>query len=460
MKILSWKLTDKKIAKIVDIVLGCAEEERWDDAWREAQTLVKAHARQERATAALVHLLSRGAFDRRKSAEVAASLFEAHSDDVALLGKIGQSFPVIHDISYLNAGPPDSPLLHALAGRLRDLAASAGDEAEELAALHGLAATARLLGRAWDDVAESACLRLVELCPERWECRYDLGLFYKTRGRFALGLAANQAAADLGGAEDESVQWNLGICATGAGDGEAALGVWKGMDNKIEMGRFGLPEGAYAPVKVRLAERPLAERDPAKEPDDPGLEETIWVERISPCHGIVRNALFYDEIRVDFGDVVLFDGAPITHHAYGDGSVAVFPHLTTLVRGRYQIYPFGGTQGAKGLIAGLSGSLPEGVVLYPHTEQVRFLCLACWEKPGLDHADHGSAEHHVVTGKLCVPPSVEPAALLRRLDELQVEDSGVRLLIPELSRSAGEAGRAEFETRRLDMLCGGPAPGP
>jgi hypothetical protein len=458
MKVLPWELTDRQIAKIVDTVLGCAAEERWDDAWREAQTLVKAHARQERAARALVQLLGECAFDRPRSAELAASLFENHSENVVLVGAIGQSFDTIHDIRYLNAAPPELPFLRDVAGRLRELSATAETREEVLAALYGLAAAARLLGRTWDDVAESACLRLVELCPERWPCRYDLGLFYKTRGRFAEGQAANQAAADLGGAQDESVLWNLGICATGAGHGDTAMRLWTGMGQKLEMGRFGLPEGSWAPVKVRLAERPLAERDPAKEPDDPGLEETIWVERLSPCHGIVRSALYYDEIGVDYGDVVLFDGAPITYHTYGDGSVAVFPHLTTLVRDRYQIYRFGGTQGAKGQIAGLSRSL-EDVVLYVHTEQVSHVCLTCWENPGIDHADHRSVEHHVVTGKLCAPASMGPAALLGVLDPLQSEDSGVRLYVPELSRSAGDAWRAEVETRRLNMLLRGSLPG-
>jgi hypothetical protein len=86
----------------------------------------------------------------------------------------------------------------------------------------------------------------------------------------------------------------------------------------IEMGRFGLPEGSYGQVKVRLAEHPLAERKAGE--NDPGLEETIWIERLSPCHGIVRSALFQD-LGVDYGDVVLFDGAPVTHHKYGEDHV-------------------------------------------------------------------------------------------------------------------------------------------
>lgn len=96
-----------------------------------------------------------------------------------------------------------------------------------------------------------------------------------------------------------------------------------------------MPEGGYHDVKVRLAQRPLAERNSSSEPDDPGLEETVWVERLSPCHGIVRSGL-YEDLGVDYGDVVLFDGAPITHHEYEGERVAVFPHLVTLKRPGYR----------------------------------------------------------------------------------------------------------------------------
>ena len=81
------------------------------------------------------------------------------------------------------------------------------------------------------------------------------------------------------------------------------------------MGRFGLPEGLYPQCKVKLAERPLAER--TADVDNPGSEETIWIERLSPCHGIIRSVLYYD-LGVDYGDIILIDGAPITYHTYGD----------------------------------------------------------------------------------------------------------------------------------------------
>jgi len=292
----------------------------------------------------------------------------------------------------------------------------------------------------------------VELCPERWQSHYDVGLFYKTRGRFAAGQAANQAAFDLGGGENDGVLWNLGICATGAGDGGTALRIWKGMGQQAELGLLGLPEGGYGSVKVRLAQRPLAERDPSREPDDPGAEETVWIERLSPCHGIIRSALFGDEIGVEYGDVVLIDGAPITHHTYGFDRIPVFPHLSTLARRQYRVFTFVATQRMEGQVADLSASLPEDSVLYVHSEQVVVQCQQCWETPGVDHAEHVPMEQQVVKGKLCAPPSVEPAVLLGQLDHAVGGEEGVQLLVPELCNSAGFVERAQAEQQSMRTL--------
>jgi hypothetical protein len=353
----------------------------------------------------------------------------------------------VHDVRFLNGAPPSDPIFRDLAERLRARAPHVRGQPAEAAILRGLSTAGRLLGRAWDADTEAAHSRRIELRPERWEEHYDLGLFFKVRGRFAEGLAANRRAAELG-STDESVRWNLGICATGARDGAAALAVWKELDQKIEMGRFDLPQGGYAMVKVRLAEHPLAER--AVGVDDPGLEETIWIERLSPCHGIVRSAL-YQELGVDYGDVVLFDGAPITFQKYGDDEVPVFPHLVTLERSAYRIFPFVGTQPSQGAVTDLSEQLPDDAVLYSHTEQFVMLCAHCWGSAEVDHAGHRQEQHHVVRGKLCAPPHVAPAALRDALDAALASSNGVRIFVPELSRLVGDSARADVEERRSRM---------
>ncbi|WP_434712881.1 hypothetical protein NMA58_07810 [Rhizobium sp. YTUHZ045] len=276
-----------------------------------------------------------------------------------------------------------------------------------------------------------------------------MGLFYKTRGRFAEGVAAGLAAASLQREVIDSTEWNLGICATGAGDAETALDVWKRMGQKIELGRFGLPEGGYAACKVRLAQRPLAER--TADSDDPGEEETVWIERLSPCHGIIRSVLF-GSLGVDYGDVVLMDGAPITYHTYGEQEVPVFPHLATLVRRNYQFFAFAGTQETAGQLIDLSGELDEDAIIYSHTENLRIMCANCWRNPDIDHADHEKMEKHVVTGRIAAPPDIAPARLLDLIDRGIEKRKTCQLYAPDLCAAAGQLARERSDRRRFTLL--------
>jgi hypothetical protein len=397
----------------------------------------------------LLELVEQRDFGVEHSLAIVREIFDAHADDETLLGAMGSVLDAAHDIRFLNGPPPTDPIFERVAGSLRDrLVARRGDDIEPLLQT-GLSTAARLLGRAWDPDAERAYRRLVELRPNQWQEHYNLGLFYKLRGRFAEGVLANQRAASLGGGDDDGVRWNLGICATGARDAATALSVWKGFGDRIELGRFGLPEGPYDEVKVRLAQHPIAERGATG--NAPGLEETIWIERLSPCHGVVRSAL-YQDLGVDFGDAVLFDGAPVTHHTYGREKVPVFPHLVTLERPGYGIFPFVGTQPKEGAIQELSRDLPEDTMLYSHTEKFVVLCAQCWDSETLDHAAHRTAKRHVVRGKLCAPPSVALGELRRTLDKVIAASAGIRVFVPALSELLGDHARANIEARRMTMV--------
>ena len=315
--------------------------------------------------------------------------------------------------------------------------------------MDGLATAARMVARQRDEVAETSYKRLVEIDADYAAYHYNLGLFFKTRGRFREGMLANQKAASLVDEPVDSYEWNMGICATGAGEAEIALEIWKRMGQKIEMGRFDLPEGGYPQCKVRLAERPLAER--TSEADDPGLEETIWIERLSPCHGIVRSVL-YQDLGVDYGDVVLIDGAPITYHTYGDQEYPVFPHLATLVRQKFRFFDFAGTQDESGRIADTSRDLDEDAIVYSHTENFQILCSSCWRDPNVDHEHHEEEEKHVVKGRIAVPNNVEVDIFLDQLDTAIKTRDPCRIYSPDLCEAAGQSDRAVFERRRFEML--------
>ena len=123
--------------------------------------------------------------------------------------------------------------------------------------------------------------------------------------------------------------------------------------------------------------------------------------------------MFADELGVEYGDVVMFDGAPVGRQ----GGVPIFPHLATLHRRSYQIWRFVGAQATKGQLIALSKHLPEDTVIYPHTEQIVVLCDACAKGRGGDgHAHTPEQAHHVVRGKLCAPPHLAPATVLAALD--------------------------------------------
>ncbi|MGE0326229.1 MAG: prenyltransferase [Polyangiaceae bacterium] len=449
--IFARKLNPERARKIAGEVMDAAENESKEVAWTKAQPLLKGSKELRDAAVGLVLLAKEHAFEREQALEAFAAVASDYPNDPEMLGLLGEGFEGLCDIRYLNAAPPEDPVLLEIAASLLQLERSGGVSGdEEVALLRGLSVAARLLGRAWDDVTERCEKRLVELKPDNWQLHYNLGLFYKTRGRFEEGCAANQEAFDRGGAEDKAVQWNLGICATGARNSERALQVWKSFGHKIEVGRFLLPDGPYPDLKVRLAQFPLAERA-GLERDEPGFEETVWVERLSPCHGIIRVAVFQD-LGVDYGDAILFDGAPITYHEVNGESVPVLPHLATLKRSGYRILPFGGTQQATGQIVQLSEHLPADTVLYPHTENLEFVCQECWEssRPHQHHAD--MPEHRVVTGKLCIPPDLDPLDILKAIDRAVAESGAVQLFIPELCALVGDTERAEVESRRLAMI--------
>lgn len=442
----SRKLKDKKIKEIHDAATEAANSE---ETWSILKPLIDAQRSNEVAADALVDVIYNGHLTVDQSLDLLCQIYEAHIDNDDLVILIGSAMEAARDMNYLNDAPPEHPLFRNLIEHLSQLAKSHKDTEKEALIIEGLSCTARLMGRQYDDIALESYARLVELLPDTPWAHYNQGLFFKTRGYFSEGVIANKKAMQLAEEACESYQWNLGISATGSEQGEEALGIWKEIGQNIELGRYGLPEGGYPSCKVRLAERPLSER--CADNDDPGMEETIWIERLSPCHGIIRSVL-YQDLGINYGDVILFDGAPITYHTYGDQQIAVFPHLATIKKSDYEFYDFAGTQEERGELGNISSQLEKDAVVYSHTENYSVLCATCWRDESIDHEHKDGKEKHVVTGRIAIPPGINPSAILEMIDDALKDTPESRIFSPDLCRAAGLEDRARIEERRYALL--------
>lgn len=446
---LSRILSPREIESLEHEVIEAARAGSKETAWQKLQSLRNAQHHQRDAAKSLLQIICRKCIPTEGAVELVSEIAKSHNEDFDIVARLGECLESVRDIDDLNAPSPADAVFYSIVDHLASLAKDHAGRPTEETILRGLSTSARMLARQRDSLAESSYRKLVEINPQESHHHYNLGLFFKTRGQFEEGMKSNQTAARLAKEDVDSYQWNLGICATGAGHGAVALDVWKRIGQKIEMGRFGLPDGSYPSCKVKLAERPLAERTAST--DDPGLEETIWIERLSPCHGIIRSVLFKD-LGVDYGDVILMDGAPITYHTYGDRKVPVFPHLATLMRRNYQFYDFAGTQDESRQLANLSTELDEDIVVYPHSEALRWLCSSCWRDPDIQHEKHDSIQKHVVTGRVAAPRHIDPAQVLDQLDHALAKQSRCQLYAPGLSAVAGDGPRALVDQRRFDLL--------
>lgn len=413
------------------------------------QPVINVQAHQKLSALALVDIIREGNLTTEKSLELLNQVHDSYPDDDEVTGDIALALESARDMDDLNAPPPESELFKTIVEKLRQISKKEQGSEKEALYIEGLSSAARLCSRQYDSLAEESYSRLVDLLPETPWAHYNQGLFFKTRGEFRRGVSANQKAIELAESPSQAYYWNLGICATGAGEGETALEIWKNQGQNIEMGRFNLPEGRYPSCKVKLSRYPLAERN--IENDYPGIEETIWIERLSPCHGIVRSVL-YEDLGVDYGDVVLFDGAPITYHLYGEQKIAVFPHLATLVKRGYQFFDFCGTQKEAGVLGQISETLNGDAVIYSHSENYQILCSACWNNKDLQHEHDEKDEKHVVTGRIAMPPNANATDLLNKIDKALQDDPRNRIFSPDLCVAAGFSDRAQIEKRRFRIL--------
>ncbi|MEO0324669.1 MAG: hypothetical protein AAF447_17030, partial [Myxococcota bacterium] len=293
----------------------------------------------------------------------------------------------------------------------------------------------RGLGPARDDEAQAAYAAALQSpdAPGGWFV--DLGVLHKWRGRWdAAAEAFGHARSRLGATR--RVLWNQALVATARGQGAEATAHWQALGFAA-----GRPEGA---AEGRLPEvdglPPLRLRVPAKASGFAGQGaprdaedrsyEVVWVAPLTPGHGIVQSPTF-EEAPVDYGDVVLWDGAPVAEERVavpGEGSRAlpVFPLLEILRPGEEKRFRFVAAHEGEdldGWLTDLLSGLPEGCRAFAHAG----------EAAGLAY------------GKLVVPSAVALGDLRGRLEALLASRRTLRFAIPALYEEVADAKRAGLE---------------
>jgi hypothetical protein len=201
---------------------------------------------------------------------------------------------------------------------------------------------------------------------------------------------------------ERPVLWNLAICATAIGKAEEAVAAWRalGVEARVDHARSMPYVANLPPLLLRVLSRTPATDATSALPDKAVGFELVWVAPLSPCHGVVQSPTFRDA-PIDYGDLVLWDGAPVAAHETAEqGTVPVFPLLEILTHGGERRLSFVALEREPGALEGLESELPEGTRVFLRTERVEHHCAACEAGEAHDHADD-------------VEPTADPAGLVR-----------------------------------------------
>jgi len=304
-----------------------------------------------------------------------------------------------------------------------------------------LANALRLSTRDRDDDAQRAFDAAIAARPDEASFHFDLGLFHKSRGRFAEAYEAFARARDLG-RRDKPLAFNLAVAATALGRGADARRAWADLGISIDVNTAGMPEAlGLDPVELRVPTRGSGHGAVPAVPDEAMSFEVVSVAPLSPCHGVVQTPTLRDA-PVDYGDVVLWDGVPVGRR----GAVPRFALLEILRRGDERRYRFVALEQSEGDVQKLAAALPEGSALFVLDARAHAICPRCAAGDALVKHDHDPPEEHrIVYGKLIATADVDLASLAGALERALTAKGAVSLAVPELYDGLGDAKRAGRE---------------
>ncbi len=278
---------------------------------------------------------------------------------------------------------------------------------------------------------------------------FQLGLLHKWRGRFREALEANRKAfarlsqaqtqggartngtsstAQTPGAAPKQVLWNLAIAATALGEGQLALDAWEQIGIRGNLSGAGLPYVPdMPPMQLRVAT--LGEDTGRSDPLPPQAVtfEVLWVQPLSPCHGVVQSPTVR-RASIDYGDVVLWDGAPVRMNEVDGRAMPVFPLLWILRPGEEKRLRFVGMEKTRGTIDAVAQDLGEQVE------------VAVFDRRAND-ADGNS----IFYGKLLVAADQDLSVVRSALEASIRARAGITLAVPTLYELLGDthaAGKA------------------
>jgi tetratricopeptide (TPR) repeat protein len=337
------------------------------------------------------------------------------------------------------------PAEQALALAERALAALPADAPERAPVLAAVANAHRRLGPRHDAEAVRAFEAALKLDPSDGTTWFDCGLCHKWAGRFRAAWLAFQRAEERSG-PTRAVLFNRAVCATASGQVVDAADAWRRLGMRVELAEGALPrvlaeDGQRLPdVWVRVPTRGTGHAEVGGVPDAAVAFENVGVEPLSPCHGVVRTPTRRHAI-VDFGDVVLFDPAPVARVATEEGARPVLPLLSVLAPGDERRFAFLALEQQPGQVRALGARLPEGCVWFVHETRVDRVCPRCAAGDVLGKHEHEPpTERRAVRGKLVVPAQVELATARAALEAGKGAD--VMLAIPGLYEALGETASA------------------
>ncbi len=423
-----------------------AAKERFDEAWQVVEPLTDRVGDDVDLAHVWVPLASFSSLNDQIG-EAAGEIIARYREDrdlvaqaASLLIDVAEQRPM--DLAPLTNGPARIAA-DAFERLLHEWPASDLDRETAVALHSGVAMALRLTGSQDDAAAMAAMESALRLAPEDASLHFKLGLLHKWRGRWAEGMRANQRAIELG-YEGTGVRWNLAICAAAAGDHAVAGPLMQELGMKGDVGEDGRFVGTFDAVQVRVSG--LGEGiDPAAHVvgSDPCFEN-LWIERDSLCTGKIANATLYDLV-VDYGDHVLFDGAPVDYRDDGQHQTPRFALLQKLRDGAYRRYRFRARQPRTGFLDSLTAQLPEETFFYVHDEKVNMLCVECARGARPQHK-HEKTDALFVKGKFVVPERHCTPALIPMLDELIADRAHVA--IPLLYEDLGDDARARRDEER------------